>query len=94
MNILIINTNRTREPFSLIPIGACIVAEAAEHAGHKVRLLDLMFCKEPWKLSNPPIPPLEKGGKGGFEKVFLGQILYPSLSATVWNKVSKSINIS
>jgi len=30
-----------------MPIGACIVAEAAEQAGHSVRLLDLMFFKDP-----------------------------------------------
>jgi radical SAM superfamily enzyme YgiQ (UPF0313 family) len=30
-----------------MPLGACIVAEAAEKAGHRVRLLDLMFCEDP-----------------------------------------------
>jgi radical SAM superfamily enzyme YgiQ (UPF0313 family) len=30
-----------------MPLGACIVAEAAEKAGHRVKLLDLMFCEDP-----------------------------------------------
>jgi radical SAM superfamily enzyme YgiQ (UPF0313 family) len=30
----------------VIPLGACMVAEAAEQAGHKVRLLDLMFADD------------------------------------------------
>jgi radical SAM superfamily enzyme YgiQ (UPF0313 family) len=31
----------------VIPIGACMVAEAAEESGHEVRLLDLMFADDP-----------------------------------------------
>jgi radical SAM superfamily enzyme YgiQ (UPF0313 family) len=31
----------------VIPIGACMVAEAAEESGHEVRLLDLMFANDP-----------------------------------------------
>ena len=31
----------------VMPIGACMVAEAAERAGHSVTLLDLMFAKDP-----------------------------------------------
>lgn len=30
-----------------MPFGGCLVAEAAERAGHKVRLLDLMFVQDP-----------------------------------------------
>lgn len=30
----------------VIPIGACMVAEAAEESGHEVRLLDLMFASD------------------------------------------------
>ena len=47
MNILIISTNQSKQPFPVMPVGACIIAEAAEKAGHKVRLLDLMFCEDP-----------------------------------------------
>lgn len=48
MNILIISTNRSTNPIPVIPIGACIVAEASKHAGHNIHLLDLMFCKKPF----------------------------------------------
>ncbi|MDQ1273289.1 MAG: hypothetical protein QG591_1919 [Planctomycetota bacterium] len=47
MNILIVITNRYGGPVPVIPIGACLVAEAAERAGHRVRLLDLMFAEDP-----------------------------------------------
>ena len=30
-----------------MPVGACMVAEAAERAGHSVRVLDLMFEQKP-----------------------------------------------
>ncbi len=43
MKILLISTNRTTLPMPVMPIGACIVAHAAERAGHTVHLLDLMF---------------------------------------------------
>lgn len=47
MNILIISTNRYSQPVPVIPAGACLVAEAAEQAGHRVRVLDLMFERDP-----------------------------------------------
>ncbi len=47
MNILIISTNRNAYPMPVMPIGACVVAEAAERAGHSVALLDLMFAADP-----------------------------------------------
>lgn len=47
MNILIIATNRNRYPMPVMPLGACLVAEAAAAAGHQVRLLDLMFVDRP-----------------------------------------------
>jgi radical SAM superfamily enzyme YgiQ (UPF0313 family) len=46
MKILIVYPNRyrlLRPP----PVGASIVARAAQEAGHEVRLLDLMFAKDP-----------------------------------------------
>ena len=46
MKILLISTNRNTLPMPVMPIGACIVAQAAEHAGHAVRLLDLMFTRD------------------------------------------------
>jgi radical SAM superfamily enzyme YgiQ (UPF0313 family) len=47
MNILIVSTNRAVSPMPVMPIGACIVAEAAERAGHAVTLADLMFAADP-----------------------------------------------
>lgn len=49
MKILLINTNRNQSPMPVVPLGACMVAEAAERAGHRVRFLDLMFAPEPLK---------------------------------------------
>ncbi len=46
MNVLIINTNRNHFPMPVVPIGACMVAESAERAGHAVQLLDLTFYKD------------------------------------------------
>ena len=47
MNVLIIASNRNQQPVTVMPLGACLVAEAAERAGHTVSLLDLMFEKYP-----------------------------------------------
>ncbi len=47
MNILIISTNRSVAPVPVIPIGACMIAEAAERAGHTARVLDLLFFQDP-----------------------------------------------
>ncbi len=47
MNVLIIATNRSVHPQPVMPIGGCVVAEACERTGHRVRVLDLMFEKEP-----------------------------------------------
>ncbi|MDR4506521.1 MAG: cobalamin-dependent protein [Candidatus Scalindua sp.] len=47
MNVLLIITNRYRTPIPVIPLGACIVAEYCERAGHQVRTLDLMFERDP-----------------------------------------------
>lgn len=34
-------------PVPVMPVGACMVADAAAHAGHEVRFLDLAFEKDP-----------------------------------------------
>src|SRR5664279_1789907 len=47
MKILLISTNRNNLPMPVMPIAACIVAQAAEQAGHTVFLLDLMFTRDP-----------------------------------------------
>ncbi len=43
MKLLLISTNRNALPMPVMPMGACLVAEAAQRAGHSVQLLDLMF---------------------------------------------------
>jgi radical SAM superfamily enzyme YgiQ (UPF0313 family) len=47
MNVLLISANRNPFPVPVLPAGACLVAEAAERAGHSVTLLDLMFEADP-----------------------------------------------
>jgi radical SAM superfamily enzyme YgiQ (UPF0313 family) len=47
MNVLVINTNRHDQPFPVMPLGACMVAEALEQAGHRVRMIDFMFEADP-----------------------------------------------
>jgi len=46
MKILLVSTNRNTLPMPVMPIGACIVADAAERSGHTVHLLDLMFTRD------------------------------------------------
>ena len=46
MKILLVSTNRNPLPVPVMPIGACIVAHAAERSGHTVHLLDLMFTRD------------------------------------------------
>jgi radical SAM superfamily enzyme YgiQ (UPF0313 family) len=47
VDVLIIAANRNRHPAPVIPYGACMVAEAAAAAGHRVEFLDLMFQPDP-----------------------------------------------
>ncbi len=47
MRVLIISTNRNIYPEPVMPAGACAVAEAAQRYGHDVKLLDLMFERDP-----------------------------------------------
>jgi radical SAM superfamily enzyme YgiQ (UPF0313 family) len=46
MNILLISTNRNRLPMPVMPVGACMVAEAVKRVGHAVHFLDLMFSRD------------------------------------------------
>lgn len=47
MDILIVSTNRYSAPVPVIPVGACMVAEAVKRAGYRARVLDLMFKRDP-----------------------------------------------
>ncbi|MDF1552125.1 MAG: radical SAM protein [Deferrisomatales bacterium] len=46
MNVLLINANRFKQPWPVIPFGLCCVAASIEEAGHDVRVLDLCFSKK------------------------------------------------
>ncbi len=47
MHILLINSNRFRDPQPVMPIGLCSVASALQKAGHTTHLLDLSFSVRP-----------------------------------------------
>lgn len=47
MNILLVNSNRLKHPWPVIPFGLCSVAAALEATGHDVSFLDLCFSKDP-----------------------------------------------
>ena len=44
--ILLINSNRYKQPWPVIPYGVCCVAAACEAAGHEARVLDLCFSTD------------------------------------------------
>jgi len=45
VRVLLINANRFKQPWPVIPFGLCCVASAVENAGHEVSVLDLCFSK-------------------------------------------------
>ncbi|MDN3514209.1 MAG: cobalamin-dependent protein [Candidatus Brocadia sp.] len=47
LKVIIVVTNRYGGPVPVMPIGACLVAEAVERASRMVRVLDLMFEQDP-----------------------------------------------
>jgi len=47
MKVLLINANRLKAPWPVIPFGLCCVAAALENVGHVVEVLDLCFSKNP-----------------------------------------------
>jgi radical SAM superfamily enzyme YgiQ (UPF0313 family) len=47
MKVLIVSTNKYQQPIPVMPLGACMVAEAAKNAGHEVTFLDFMFASDP-----------------------------------------------
>jgi radical SAM superfamily enzyme YgiQ (UPF0313 family) len=46
-SVLLVNTNRERQPFPVVPNGVACVASALEAAGHTVRVEDLCFARDP-----------------------------------------------
>jgi radical SAM superfamily enzyme YgiQ (UPF0313 family) len=49
VKLLLINSNRFKQPWPVIPYGLCCIAASAEEAGHDVRVLDLCFADDPEK---------------------------------------------
>jgi radical SAM superfamily enzyme YgiQ (UPF0313 family) len=45
--VLLVSTNRERQPYPVVPNGPACVASALEAAGHDVRFLDLCFARDP-----------------------------------------------
>ncbi len=45
--VLLVSTNRERQPYPVVPNGLACVASALEAAGHRVRFLDLCFARDP-----------------------------------------------
>src|SRR5438105_2656962 len=45
--VLLVSTNRERQPYPVVPNGLACVASALEAAGHRVRFLDLCFTRDP-----------------------------------------------
>ncbi len=47
MKVLLINSNRFKHPWPVIPFGLCCIAASVEREGHDVEVLDLCFSKTP-----------------------------------------------
>lgn len=45
--VLLVSTNRERQPYPVVPNGLACVASALEAAGHHVHFLDLCFARDP-----------------------------------------------
>src|SRR5436309_2714177 len=45
--VLLVSTNRERQPYPVVPNGLACVASALDAAGHDVAFLDLCFAKDP-----------------------------------------------
>ena len=45
--VLLVSTNRERQPYPVVPNGLACVASALDAAGHLVRFLDLCFASDP-----------------------------------------------
>ena len=45
--VLLVSTNRERQPYPVVPNGLACVASALAAAGHQVRFLDLCFARDP-----------------------------------------------
>src|SRR6188508_3272467 len=44
--VLLVSTNRERQPYPVVPNGLACVASALDAAGHEVQFLDLCFARD------------------------------------------------
>jgi radical SAM superfamily enzyme YgiQ (UPF0313 family) len=47
MRVLLVNSNRERSPWPIVPVGLCKVASVLDDGGHEVQVLDLCFVRDP-----------------------------------------------
>lgn len=47
MRVLLVSSNRYKDPTAVLPVGVCSVASSLEAAGHEVKVLDLCFAERP-----------------------------------------------
>ena len=47
MRVLLVNSNRLKQPWPVLPFGLCCVASSVKAAGHDVKVLDLCFSRKP-----------------------------------------------
>ncbi len=52
--VLLVSTNRERQPMPVVPNGIACVAGALNAAGHEVRVLDLAFSRDPHAAARAP----------------------------------------
>ena len=61
--VLLVSTNRERQPYPVVPNGPACVASALDAAGHDVRFVDLCFARAfrdargAWEAAEPRLQP-------------------------------------
>jgi len=76
--VLIVNANRVVRPMPVMPVGACVVADAAARAGHDVELLDLAFARRPRQALVRALDTLAPKVTGiSFRNIDNGDMLHP-----------------
>ena len=68
--VLLVSTNRERQPYPVVPNGLASVASALDGAGHQVEFLDLCFAKDPVGRA--------REATRSFRPDFIGVLFYPT----------------
>ena len=103
MRVLLINSNRFKQPWPVMPFGLCCVASAAEAAGHEVRVLDLCFSSRPERDIRKAVAEFRPGAAGvsirnldnsaGYNTLFLLDEVRDAVIAPIKRAFSGSIVI-